>query len=83
MLNLKNYRHKHPENLGHWEKTKHKNHRNRGQGSQLKDPENIFNKNRKKFPNFQEMLIKVQAAHRTSNRLDQKRKSACRIIIKT
>ena len=47
-----------------------------GEESQLKGPENIFNRIREeKFPNPKnEMPIKVQVC-RTSNTLDQKRKS--------
>ena len=58
---------KHPENLGHYEKTKAKNNRNRRTGFnffwhfQLKGPENIFNKTiEEKFPNLRkDMPIKV------------------------
>jgi len=49
---------------------------------QLKGPVNIFNKiieeNLKK-----EILINIQEAFRTPNRLDQKRNSSCHIIVKT
>jgi hypothetical protein len=43
-----------------------------GEKSELKDPENIFNKNIKEtFPNLKkEMPIKGQGAYRTPNRLD-------------
>ena len=53
--------------------------------SQLKGPENIFNKIiEEKFPNLKkEMPINVQEAYRTPNRLDQKRKFSCHITIKT
>jgi hypothetical protein len=46
--------------------------------SQLKGPENIFNKIiEENFPNLKkEMPINVQEANRTPNRLDQKRKSS-------
>jgi hypothetical protein len=52
---------------------------------QLKGPENIFNKIiEENFPNLKkEMARNVQEAYRTSNRLDQKTKSSCHIIIKT
>ena len=46
-----------------------------GKESQLKGPENIFNKIiEENFPNLkEEMVINVQEAYRTPNRLDQKR----------
>jgi hypothetical protein len=55
------------------------------QDSQLKGLENIFNKIiEEKFPNLKkEMAIKVQEAYRIPNKLDQKSKSSCHIIIKT
>jgi hypothetical protein len=53
--------------------------------SQLKEPENVFNKIIEE--NFQslkkEMDIKVQEEDRTPNKWDQKRKSSFHIIIKT
>lgn len=53
--------------------------------SELKGPENIFNKIiEENSPNLKkEMDIKVQEAYRTSNKQDQKRKSSCHITIKT
>jgi hypothetical protein len=52
--------------------------------SQLKGPENIFNKIiEENFPNLKkEMLINIQEAYRTPNRLDQKRNSSNHIIVK-
>jgi hypothetical protein len=51
----------------------------------LKGLENIFNKIiEESFPNLKkEMVINIQEAYRTPNRLDQKRKSSHHIIIKT
>jgi hypothetical protein len=58
-----------------------------GEESQLEGPENIFNKIMKEnFPNpppKRGMGLNVQEAYRTPNRLDQKRKSSCHIVIKT
>ena len=56
-----------------------------GEESQLKGPENIFNKIiEENFPNLkEEMVINVQEAYRTTNRLDQKRNSSRHIIIRT
>ena len=53
--------------------------------SQLKGPENVFNKiMEENFPNLnKEMAIKVQEAYKTPNKQNQKRKSSCHIIIKT
>jgi hypothetical protein len=53
--------------------------------SQLKGPVNIFNKIiEENFPNLKkEMLINIQEAYRTPNRLDQKTNSSCHIIVKT
>jgi hypothetical protein len=53
--------------------------------SQLKGPENIFNKIiEENIPNIkEEMAINVQEANKTPNGLEQKRKSSCCIIIKT
>jgi hypothetical protein len=53
-----------------------------GEDSQFNGPENIFDKIIENFPNLKK-AINVQEAYRTSNRLDQKRKSPYRIIIKT
>jgi len=52
---------------------------------QIKGPVNIFNKIiEENFPNRKkEMPINIQEAYRTPNRLDQKRKSFCHIIVKT
>ena len=51
---------------------------------QLKGSENIFNKiTEGNFPNMKkDMPIKVQNSNSTPNRLDQKRKTTCHIIIK-
>jgi hypothetical protein len=51
---------------------------------QLKGPVNIFNKIiEENFPNLKkEMLMSIQEAYRSPNRLDQKN-SSCHIIIKT
>jgi hypothetical protein len=53
--------------------------------SQLKGPVNIFNKIiEENFPNLKkEMPINIQEAYRTPNRLDQKKKTSCHIIVKT
>jgi hypothetical protein len=55
-----------------------------GKDSQFKGPENIFNKTiEENFPNVEtELPINVQDTYRTPNRLDQKKKSSCYIIIK-
>jgi uncharacterized coiled-coil protein SlyX len=52
---------------------------------QLKWPVNIFNKIiEENFPNLKkEIPINIQEAYRTLNRLEQKRNSFCRIIVKT
>ena len=52
---------------------------------QLKGPANIFNKIIEvNFPNLKkEMLMNIQKAYRTPNRLDKKRKSSRHIIIRT
>ena len=52
---------------------------------QLKGPANIFNKIiEENFPNLKkEMPMNIQEAYRTPNRLDQKRNSSRRIIIRT
>jgi len=52
--------------------------------SQLKGPVNIFNKIiEENFPNLkEEMPINIQEVYRTPNRLDQKRNSSRRIIVK-
>jgi hypothetical protein len=52
---------------------------------QLKGPANIFNKIiEENFPNLKkEMLMKIQEAYRTPNRLDLKRNSSWHIIIRT
>jgi hypothetical protein len=53
--------------------------------SQLKGPENIFNKIiEENFPNLRkEMPMSIQEVHRTPNRLHQKRSSSCHIIVET
>jgi hypothetical protein len=52
---------------------------------QFKGPANIFNKIiEETFPNLKkEMLMNIQEAYRTPNRLDQKRNSSRHIIIRT
>jgi hypothetical protein len=52
---------------------------------QLKGPANIFNKIiEENFPNLKkEMPMDIQEAYRTPNRLEQKRNSSQRIIIRT
>jgi hypothetical protein len=52
--------------------------------SQLKEPENIFNKIIKEnLPNLKKVMdIKVQEAYRTTNKWDQKRKFSRHILIK-
>ena len=55
-----------------------------GEEAQLKGEENIFNKIiEENFPNLKDMPMKVQEAYRTPNRLDQRKKTAQCIIIKT
>lgn len=56
-----------------------------GEETQVKGTENILNKIiEENIPNLmKEIVIKVQKAYRTLNRLDQKRKSLWHIIIKT
>jgi hypothetical protein len=51
----------------------------------MKGPVNIFNKIiEENFPNLKkEMLMNIQEAYRTPNRLDQKRNSSRHIIIRT
>lgn len=52
--------------------------------SLLQGPENVFNKIiEENFPKLKERPIRIQEAHRTPNKLDQKRKSSRHIIIKT
>ena len=67
---------KHLGNLGHYENTKPKNIRNRRRSSQLKGPENTFNKLiEENTPNLKkEMAVTVPETYRIPNRLDQKRK---------
>jgi hypothetical protein len=76
---------KHLGNLGHYENTKPKNIRNRRRSSQLKGPENTFNKLiEENTPNLKkEMAVTVPETYRIPNRLDQKRKSFYYIINKT
>jgi hypothetical protein len=54
------------------------------EASQLKGPVNIFNKIiEENFPKLKKKItMNIQEAYRTPNRLDQKRTSACHIIIK-
>jgi hypothetical protein len=73
---------KHPGNPGHNEKMKPKENRyKRAKDSHLKGLVNIFNKIvEENFPNLKkEMTINIKEAHRTPNRLDQKRNSSCHI----
>ena len=53
--------------------------------SQLQEPVNIFNKIlEENFPNLKkEMLVNIQEAYRTPNRLDQNRNSPSFVIVKT
>jgi hypothetical protein len=77
---------KHPRNLGYDEKTKAKdNSIEESEDSQNKGPINIFNKIvEETLANLnKEMLMSVQDAYRTPNRLVQKRNSSCHIIFKT
>jgi hypothetical protein len=63
--------------LGHNEKTKPKNNKIwESKDSQLKGPENIFNKiTEENFPDLKkELAINVQEVYRTPNRLYQKKK---------
>ena len=56
----------------------------KGEETQVKGTENIFNKiTEENCPNLKDIPIKVQEAHRTLKRLEQKRKSPHHIIIKT
>ena len=75
---------KHPPNLGHFEKKKLKNNRNRRIGRiPVQMPRNYLQQDRRrKFSNLNKMPMKVQEAYRIPNRLDQKRKSSCYVIIK-
>jgi hypothetical protein len=59
--------------------------KNRSRKTLAQRPRKYFQpKCRKKFLNLKkEMPIQVQEAHRTPNRLEQKRKSPCHITIKT
>jgi hypothetical protein len=52
---------------------------------QFKGPANIFNKIiEENFPNLKkEIIVNIQEAYRTPNRLDQKRNSSQHIIIRT
>jgi hypothetical protein len=55
-----------------------------GKETHLKGPENVFNTIiEENLTNLREMLIEVQEAYKTPNRLDWKTKSSCHIIIKT
>jgi hypothetical protein len=60
-------------------------HIKQSEDSQLKEPENIFNKIiEENFPNVKKkMPINIQEAYRTPNRLHQKIYSSCHIIVKT
>jgi hypothetical protein len=56
----------------------------REQDSHFKRSENVFNKIKENFPNLKKkMAVHVQETYKIPNRLDQKRKSSCHIIIKT
>ena len=55
-----------------------------GEEIKVKGTENIFNKIiEENFINLKEKLEKLQKPYLTQNRLDQKTKSPCHIIIKT
>jgi hypothetical protein len=57
-----------------------------GEEIQIKGTDNTFNKiteKKKKHSNLKEMAVREQEVYRTSNRLNQKRKSSQQIIIKT
>ncbi|MQL00643.1 hypothetical protein EI005_25925, partial [Escherichia coli] len=58
---------------------------NENEDSQLKGPENVFNKIiEENFPNpTKEVSINIQETYKTPNRLDQKSKFPHHIIIKT
>jgi hypothetical protein len=76
----------HLENQGHIEMTKSKNNRNCGKQRfpAQKTWKHVQQNHRRKLPQLKEvMVISVQEAYRKPNRLDQKRKSFCYIIIKT
>ena len=70
--------------MGHNKKTNLRIIGVEGEELQIKGPENIFNKIiEENFPNLKnDIPMKVQEAHRTPNRLDQK-KSPSHIIINT
>lgn len=74
MLNLKSFGHKTPREI--WNTMKRPNLRIIGieENSQLRDPENIFNKIiEENLPKLKkEMSISIQEAHRILNRLDHK-----------
>jgi hypothetical protein len=57
----------------------------KSEDSQFKGPVNIFNKIIEgNFPNLKkEMLMNIQEACRTPNKLNQKRNCSCHIILKT
>ena len=77
---------KHPGNPGHNDKNKPRiTGIEESEDSQVKGPVNIFHKIiEENFPNLKkEMLMSIQKAYRTLNRLDQNRNSSCHIIIKT
>jgi hypothetical protein len=76
---------KHPRNLGHYEKTKPKNNRNRKRRRfPAQSPRKYLQQNHTYFPKLKkEIVINVQETCRMSNRLDQKTKSCCHTIIKT
>ena len=61
--------------MGHNEKTKPKNNRDRRRRSPTQKHRNIFNKIiEENFPNpKKDMPMKIQEAYRTPNRLDQKK----------
>ena len=86
MQNLKLYDTKYPGNLGHYEKTKHKDNRNRRRRKVPdQSPRKHLKQNHKrKSPKpKKEMLINNQEVCRTPSRLFQKRQSSYHTIIKT
>lgn len=77
---------KHPGNLGHNEKMKPKNNRNRrGWRLPVQMARNIINKIiEENFPKVKKrMTIHMQEAYRIPNRLNQKGNSSCHITVKT
>jgi hypothetical protein len=73
---------KHLRNLGNNEKTKPRNNRRRRRRFPAQRPRKLQQNNRNLTNLKKEMSIKVQEDYRSLNKLDQKRKSSCHIIIK-